>query len=332
MKAILCHQFGLPDTLTYQEIESPKAIRDKVVISVKACSINFPDTLMIQGKYQFKPEFPFSPGGEVAGIIKEVGENVKNLKVGDKVFSLTGWGGFAEEVLADASKTFPMPENMDFITASSVMYAYGTSYHALKDRADLKKDETLLVLGAGGGVGLAAVELGKIMGAKVIAAASSDAKLKVCRKFGADEVINYDKENLKDSIKTLTDGKGVDVIYDPIGGIYAESAFRSISWKGRYLVIGFATGEIPSLPLNLPLLKGASITGVFWGAFAAREPEKSQANFIELLDFFAAGHLSPHICATYPLEKAPEALTSMMKRKVIGKVVLVTGNPNSKQL
>ena len=322
MKAVLCKSFGLPETLVIEEVTSPVASKGKVVISIKACGVNFPDTLIIQGKYQIKPPMPFSPGGEVSGIIKEVGEGVSHLKVGDKVFSLTGFGGFAEEVEADAKTTLRMPEGMDFITASSVMYAYGTSYHALKNRAELRAGETLLVMGAAGGVGLAAVELGRIMGAKVIAAASTDEKLELCKKYGASETINYSREDLRERLKEITGGKGVDVIYDPIGGKFTEPAFRSIAWKGRYLVVGFAAGDIPSLPFNLPLLKGASIMGVFWGAFAAHEPQESLQNFQELLAFIASGKLKPHIHAQYPLERASEALSEVLDRKVMGKVVI----------
>jgi NADPH:quinone reductase len=322
MKAVLCKTFGLPETLVVEDVSSAVATQGKVVISVKACGVNFPDTLIIQGKYQIKPPMPFSPGGEVSGIIKEVGEGVSHLKVGDKVFSLTGFGGFAEEVVADAKTTLRMPEGMDFITASSVMYTYGTSYHALKNRAVLQAGETLLVLGAAGGVGLAAVELGKIMGARVIAAASTDEKLELCKQYGASEVINYSTEDLRERIKQITAGKGVDVIYDPVGGAYTEPAFRSIAWKGRYLVVGFAAGDIPNLPLNLPLLKGASVVGVFWGAFASNEPKQSMQNFQELLGFIANGNLKPHVHAQYPLEQAPTALNEILNRKVMGKVVV----------
>jgi NADPH:quinone reductase len=322
MKAVLCKTFGLPETLVVEDVSSPVATQGKVVISVKACGVNFPDTLIIQGKYQIKPPMPFSPGGEVSGIIKEVGEGVSHLKVGDKVFSLTGFGGFAEEVVADAKTTLRMPEGMDFITASSVMYTYGTSYHALKNRAVLQAGETLLVLGAAGGVGLAAVELGKIMGARVIAAASTDEKLELCKQYGASDVINYSTEDLRERIKQITAGKGVDVIYDPVGGAYTEPAFRSIAWKGRYLVVGFAAGDIPNLPLNLPLLKGASVVGVFWGAFASNEPKQSMQNFQELLGFIANGNLKPHVHAQYPLEQAPTALNEILDRKVMGKVVV----------
>jgi NADPH:quinone reductase len=320
MKALLCHQFAPIDSLVFQEIADPEIDENQILIEVKACGVNFPDTLMVQGKYQFKPNFPFSPGGEVAGIISAIGQNVKQLKVGDKVFSLTGHGGFAEKVVAEANKTFLMPPAMDFITASSTMYTYGTSYHALKDRASLKAGETLLVMGAAGGVGLAAVQLGKIIGAKVIAAASSTEKLAVCKAMGADETINYETEDIKEKIKEIT--KGVDVIYDAVGDKFAEPAIRSLAWKGRYLVVGFAAGEIPKIPLNLALLKGASIVGVFWGMFAQKEPVQSMQNFIEILGFIQEGKLKQHIHKIYPLADAKQALLDLANRKVIGKSVI----------
>lgn len=323
MKAVLCRQFGPPENLVVEEIPWPQATKGKVVIEVKACGVNFPDTLIIEGKYQFKPPFPFSPGGEVAGIVREVGEGVNHLKPGDNVFALTGWGGFAEGVLADSYRTFPMAPGMDYQTAASLMYTYGTSYHALKDRATLQPGETLLVLGAAGGVGLAAVTLGHLMGARVIAAASTDEKLALCREYGASETINYTTQDLRERIKEITGGQGVDVIYDPVGGDLAEPALRSMNWRGRYLVIGFAAGNIPSLPLNLPLLKGCSVVGVFWGAFAERQPKDNFRNVQELLGFWQSGKLKPHIHATYPLEQAAEALNDMLGRKVMGKVLVV---------
>ncbi|GAA4411212.1 NADPH:quinone oxidoreductase family protein [Nibrella viscosa] len=294
-----------------------------MVVEVNACGVNFPDTLIIQGKYQFKPPFPFSPGGEVAGVVREVGEGVTHLKPGDNVFALTGWGGFAEGVLADGYRTFPMPPGMEYQTAASLMYTYGTSYHALKDRAQLQPAETLLVLGAAGGVGLAAVSLGHIMGANVIAAASTDDKLDLCRQYGATETINYSTQDLRERIKEITGGKGVDVVYDPVGGDLAEPALRSMNWRGRYLVVGFAAGQIPNIPLNLPLLKGCSIVGVFWGAFAERQPKDNVKNFRELLSFIQQGKLKPHIHATYPLEQAPDALNEMLSRRVMGKILIV---------
>lgn len=323
MKAVLCRQYGPPESLVVDQSDVPSAAPGKVVIDVKACGVNFPDTLMIEGKYQFKPPFPFSPGGEVAGVVREVGDGITYLKPGDNVFALTGWGGFAESVLADGFKTFPMPAGMDYTTAASLMYTYGTSYHALKQRAQVRSGETLLVLGAAGGVGLAAVTLGKLMGARVIAAASTDEKLALCRQYGADDTINYTTQNLRDRLNELTGRRGVDVIYDPVGGDLAEPALRSMAWGGRYLVVGFAAGPIPALPFNLPLLKGCSVVGVFWGAFAERQPKENAQNVRELLDFWQAGHLVPHIHATYPLEGAADALNEMLGRKVMGKVLIV---------
>ncbi|MBC3788709.1 NADPH:quinone oxidoreductase family protein [Spirosoma utsteinense] len=322
MKAIICQQFGPPDQLLLTDLPSPKAGKGQVVIRVEACGVNFPDTLIIEGKYQFKPPFPFSPGGEVSGTITEVGEGVSRLKVGDAVFSMTGHGGFAEEVVADAATTLPMPPTMDFVTAASTMYTYGTSYHALKDRANLQPGETMLVMGAAGGVGLAAVQLGVLMGARVIAAASSEEKLAVCRLMGATETINYTTENLRDRIKVLTAGAGVDVVYDPVGDRYAEPAIRSLAWRGRYLVVGFAAGDIPSIPLNLALLKGASIVGVFWGAFAQREPAMSLQNFNQILSWIGSGQLQQHIYKLYTLAEAPDALRDLMERRVVGKAVI----------
>ncbi|SOE21734.1 NADPH:quinone reductase [Spirosomataceae bacterium TFI 002] len=323
MKAILCEKFGGPSQLQLREMPVPQAKEGEVVITVKACSVNFPDGLIIQNLYQFKPELPFSPGGEVSGLVKEVGEGVKHLKVGDRVLALCGWGGMAEELVVEANKVFPMLPEMDFITAASVMYNYGTSYHALKDRAKLQKGETLLVLGAAGGVGIAAVELGKKMGATVIAAASTEEKLVLCREKGATHVINYTEDNLKDRVKELTNGKGVDVVYDPVGDKYAEPAIRSLAWKGRYLVVGFAGGEIPKIPLNLALLKGSSLVGVFWGRFAQTEPMKSMQNLKDLGEMFISDEIAPHIHKLYPLENGAQAIQDLMDRKVIGKAVVL---------
>lgn len=323
MKAVVCKAYGPPEGLVVEELEPLQAGAGQVVVSVKACGVNFPDTLIIQGKYQFKPPMPFSPGSEIAGIIKEVGPGVVSVKVGDPVIVFTGHGGFAEEVVTEASQLIPMPPNVDFPLAASFVLAYGTSHYALKGRAQLKPGETLLVLGAAGGVGLAAVELGKAMGARVIAAASSADKLEICGQYGADEVINYTSEDLRERIKSLTNGEGVDVVYDPVGGAYAEPALRGMAWGGRYLVVGFTTGEIPRIPLNLTLLKGCSIVGVFWGSFTAREPQRNQEYLGELFNWLQAGKIKPLISAKYPLERAPEALRDMMERKVKGKVVLV---------
>ena len=282
MKAIHCATYGLPNTLTLTEIPSPIIEPDQVLIQVKACGVNFPDLLIIQNKYQFKPVLPFSPGGEVSGIVLSTGELVKHVKAGDRVLAICGWGGFAEEVAVNQKRVFILPPEIDFISAASTLYTYGTSYHALKDRAAMKSGETLLVLGAAGGVGLAAVELGKMMGATVIAAASSDEKLSVCKEKGADFTINYSNEDLRSRVKEITNDKGVDVIYDPVGGEVAEIALRSIAWKGTYLVVGFASGNIPKFPNNLVLLKGCSVVGVFWGSFSEREPEVSRKNLEEL--------------------------------------------------
>jgi NADPH:quinone reductase len=322
MKAITCKSFGLPNSLVYEDVLSPLPQPDEVLINVRACGVNFPDLLIIQNKYQFKPNLPFSPGGEVSGIIESVGEKVKHLKAGDRVVALCGWGGFAEQVVVKANRVFPMPPGMDFINGACTLYTYGTSYHALKDRAQIKSGETLLVLGAAGGVGLAAVELGKIMGATLIAAASSKEKLDACREKGVTHFINYSTEDLRARLKEITNDKGVDVIYDAVGGKLAEQALRSIAWKGRYLVVGFTTGEIPQFPANLPLLKGCSIMGVFWGSFAEREPQQSLQNLSEILAFMKTGKIKQHIHKIYSLEEAPHALEDLMNRKVIGKAVV----------
>jgi NADPH:quinone reductase len=323
MRAVLCKAYGPPENLVIEDIESPKPGKGQVVISVKACGVNFPDTLIIQGKYQVKPPLPFSPGSEIAGIVKELSEGVDGVKVGDRIVVFTGWGGFAEEVVVDANHLIPMPEGMDFAAASAFVLTYGTSHYALKDRAQLKPGETLLVLGAAGGVGLAAIQIGKVMGARVIAAASTDEKLAVCKQQGADELLNYTKEDLKERMKELTAGNGVDVVFDPVGGDYSEAALRGMAWGGRFLVIGFTAGTIPRIPLNLPLLKGCSIVGVFWGSFTARDPKRNQEHLSELLTWFASGKIQPVISATYPLDRAADALNDMMNRKVTGKVVLL---------
>lgn len=322
MKAILCTEYGGPELLKYTETEDPSPGEKEVVIEVAACAVNFPDVLIIQNKYQFKPELPFSPGGEVAGVIASVGPGVKHLQIGQRVLALCGWGGFAEKVKVAADRIFPIPPFMDDITAASTLYTFGTAYHALKDRAQLKEGETLLVLGASGGVGLAAVELGKVMGTKVIAAASTAEKLAICQEKGAEHLINYETEDLKDKIKEITAGKGADVVLDVVGDKYAEPALRSMAWKGRYLVVGFAAGEIPKLPFNLTLLKGCAVMGVFWGRFSSEEPQKNQQNIMELVGMIQAGKIRQHIYKTYSLEEAPQALNDMMERKVTGKAVV----------
>ena len=324
MKAIRCKKYGLPSSLVLEDIENLKPGAKEVLVEVKACGLNFPDTLIIQGLYQIKPELPFTPGSDVAGIVKEIGTEVKHLNVGDAVFGFVAHGALAEEVIVPSNACFPKPPQMDFPIAASFMMAYGTSFHALKDRGRLAEGETLLVLGASGGVGLAAVELGKLMGAKVIAAASTDEKLALCKEYGADMVINYSKQDLKATIKEMTQGKGVDVIYDPVGGNYTEAALRGIARNGRYLVVGFAAGDIPNLPLNLPLLKEASIVGVFWGAFAMKNSKANMQNTMSLMQWYSKGKLKPHIHAIYDLKETSAALEEMMNRKVKGKLVVRT--------
>jgi len=322
VKAVLCKQYGPPETLVVEELPSPRAGPGEAVVSVKAASVNFPDVLIIQNKYQFKPPLPFSPGSELAGVVKEVGAGVSSVRPGDKVMAFTTYGAFAEEVKTEAARLLPIPEGMDFNSAAAFVLTYGISDHALRDRGALRAGETLLVLGAAGGVGLAAIEIGKALGARVIACASSGEKLAVCREHGADATINYAAEDLRERIKSLTEGRGVEVIYDPVGGAYSEPAFRSIAWRGRLLVVGFAAGEIPKLPLNLALLKGASVVGVFWGDFARREPKAFAGSIAQLGLWFREGKLRPHVSKIYPLEKAADALRLMAARQVKGKVVL----------
>lgn len=323
MKAILCKEFGSPNLLILEEIPDPTPAPNQVLIAVEACGVNFPDALIIQNKYQFKPELPFSPGGEVAGKVIDLGTEVTNFQIGQSVLALCGWGGFAEKVAVDANRVFALPTGLPSKIAATTLYTYGTSYHALKDRANLQPGETLLVLGAAGGVGLAAVELGKLMGAKVIAAASSEEKLALCQEKGADLTINYEMEDLKSRIKELTGGKGVDVVYDPVGGKYTESAVRSMAWKGRYLIVGFADGEIPQIPMNLPLLKGCSIIGVFWGQFSTLEAKVSFQNTQQLMAWIQEGKIRQHIGRSYSLEEAPEALQAVLDRKMLGKGVVM---------
>jgi NADPH:quinone reductase len=322
MRALVCESYGLPRDLVLREWSSPKPGPNEVVVSVRAAAVNFPDTLIIQGLYQFKPDLPFVPGSDLSGVVKEVGAKITHLKTGDEVFGFVANGAFAEEVLVSGLDYFLKPPQMSFEIGASFMMAYGTSYHALKDRARIRQGETLLVLGASGGVGLAAIELGKLMGARVIAAASTEGKLQLCKKQGADELINYTSEDLKARLKELTHGKGIDVIYDPVGGTLSEVALRGISWQGRYLVVGFAAGEIPKIPLNLPLLKGCQIVGVFWGSFVMKDPKSNLKNTIELMEMYAKGQLKPRIHATYVLEEATKALEEMMDRKVSGKAII----------
>ncbi|MDR0279748.1 MAG: NADPH:quinone oxidoreductase family protein [Paucimonas sp.] len=322
MKAVLCKAHGPARDLVLEDVASPTPKKNEILLDVHAASVNFPDTLIIEGKYQFQPPLPFSPGGEAAGVVAVAGENAGAFKVGDRVMALTGWGSFAEQVAVPGYNVMPIPEGMDFVTASAFGMTYGTSMHALTQRGQLRAGETLLVLGASGGVGLAAVEIGKAMGAKVIAAASSAEKLETARAAGADELIDYSQASLKDEIKRLTGGKGVDVIYDPVGGDLFDQSVRGLAWNGRLLVVGFASGRIPELPANLVLLKGAAVLGVFWGSFAQRQPADNAANFRQLFAWFAEGKLKPLVSRTYPLAEAGEAIEQLASRKAVGKLVV----------
>ncbi|MFM0724506.1 NADPH:quinone oxidoreductase family protein [Paraburkholderia strydomiana] len=322
MRAIRCNQYGPPESLVVDNLPDLVPPPGHVVIDVKAAAVNFPDVLIIENKYQFKPPLPFTPGSEVAGVVRAVGDGVTQFKPGARVVAYTGSGGFAQQALAPAAGCVPLADGVEFDVAAAFTLAYGTSHHAVVDRGALQAGETMLVLGAAGGVGLAAVEIGKALGARVIAAASSDEKLAACVKHGADATINYSTEDLRERIKALTDGKGPDVIYDPVGGVYSEPAFRSIGWRGRYLVVGFANGEIPKLPLNLTLLKGASVVGVFWGDFAKREPQRNHAAFEQMTGWIREGKLKPYVSARYSLDDTGRALRDMAERRVIGKVVI----------
>jgi len=322
MKALLCKQFGPPDTLVVEDIPTPGIGPNEVLVDVHAAAVNFPDSLIIENKYQTKPDLPFSPGGELAGVVVAVGDKIRHLSVGDDVIAFTAYGAFAEQVVASAAQVIPMPKGVDYITASAFVMTYGTSYHALMDRAALQAGETVLVLGASGGVGLAAIEIAKAAGATVIAAASTADKLAVCVEHGADETINYVEADLRDEIKRLTEGRGVDVVYDPVGGELTEAALRSCAWRGRHLVIGFAAGDIPKPPLNLALLKGCSIVGVFWGRFVQTEPKQNAADLKALFGLLAEGKLRPHIAGTYPLARGGEAIAALANRKVSGKLVI----------
>jgi NADPH2:quinone reductase len=323
VKAVLCKQFGTPADLVIEEVAAPQMAPDQVRIAVKACGVNFPDILMIAGKYQVKPPLPFSPGAELSGEILAVGDKVEHLKPGQRVLAMHQYGCMAEEVCLPAAAIVPIPDSMDYVTAASFILTYGTSYHALKQRAALKSGESLLVLGAAGGVGLAAVEIGNLFGAEVFAAASSAAKLELAGQYGATHLINYTESSLKEQVKELTGGRGVDVIYDPVGGDLFDDCLRSISWGGRILVIGFASGKIPAIPANLPLLKGSSVVGVFWGQFTQREPSLSIENTNELLQLFDEGKLKPHVSGTYPLAQASDALLDLAERRAMGKVVVM---------
>jgi NADPH:quinone reductase len=322
MKAVRCHEYGPPESLRFEDIDAPKPGQGETLIEICATGLNFPDTLQIQGKYQFQPPFPFIPASEVAGIVRELGSDTSGIAVGDRVMAMVGIGGMAEYVCAPVAALDRIPVGMDMPSAAGFNMVYGTSYHALKQRADLQPGETLLVLGAGGGVGLTAVELGKALGARVIAAARTDEKLDVARQHGADDLINYSDGELKEKVKTLTNGQGADVIYDPVGGELFDQCARCINWKGRILVIGFASGKIPEYRTNLALLKGCSLVGVFWGDFRRREPEVHRQNMEDLFALFASGKIRPEVKQTLPLEKYADALNILSGRKAIGKVVL----------
>jgi NADPH2:quinone reductase len=323
MHAWLCENPVGVDALAWKELPTPQPGKGEVLLEIKAASLNFPDLLIVQNKYQMKPALPFVPGSEYAGIVQAVGEGVTHLQVGQHVACLSGTGGFGTHTLAPAHLCMPLPEGFPFVDAAAFIMIYATSHHALIDRAQLKAGETVLVLGAAGGVGTSAIQIAKAAGARVIAAASTDEKCALCKTIGADATINYSTENLREAVKALTEGKGPDVIYDPVGGDYSEQAFRSIGWRGRYLVVGFAAGPIPSLPLNLALLKGASIVGVFWGDFAKREPKANAAMMGELARMYGQGKIKPVIDATLPMSELKAAFAHMGSRSVKGKLVLV---------
>lgn len=323
MHAWLCENPIGVDALTWKELPTPQPGAGEVLIEIQAASLNFPDLLIVQNKYQMKPELPFVPGSEYAGVIRAVGEGVTHLQVGQSVACLSGTGGFGTHTLAPAKLCMPLPAGFPPVDAAAFIMTYATSHHALIDRGQLKAGETVLVLGAAGGVGTAAIQIAKAAGAKVIAAASTDEKCALCKTLGADETINYTTANLREALKTLTEGKGPDVIYDPVGGEFAEPAFRSIAWRGRYLIIGFAGGPIPALPLNLPLLKGASLVGVFWGDFARREPKANAAMMAELAQWYGQGKIKPVIDSAMPMSELKAAYAHMGSRGVKGKLVMV---------
>jgi NADPH2:quinone reductase len=322
MKALLCTRYGTPDDLELANIADPKPGPGEAVVRIAAAALNFFDTLIIAGKYQTRPPMPFSPAAEFAGHVESLGTGVSDFKVGDRVLAYSGYGAARQRIALAADKLVKVPDDVDFDRAAGVSVTYGTTLHALKDRAKLRVGETLAVLGASGGVGVAAVELGKVMGARVIACASSAEKLAFARKHGADDGIDYTKDDLKERLRRATDGHGPDVIYDPVGGAYSEAALRSIAWLGRFLVIGFAAGEIPKLPLNLVLLKSCDVLGVFWGSWIERDPDGHHANIEQLLAWVAQGKLSSHVHAVYPLDQATAALKAIATRKVMGKVIL----------
>jgi NADPH2:quinone reductase len=322
LRALLCRALGSEEGLTIEAVEEPSARAGEIIVEVRAAGLNFFDTLIIAGKYQFKPELPFSPGAEIAGRVVEVGREVSQISPGDRVMVFIGWGGLREKVAVKAQSAIVLPEAVSDEAAAALQVTYGTAYHALHERAKIKAGENLVVLGAAGGTGQAAVELGKVLGAKVIAAASTPEKLEFCRRIGADQLIDSGREDVRERIGEVTQGRGADVIFDPVGGMLTETAFRSIAWGGRHLVVGFAAGEIPRLPMNLPLLKGASLIGVFWGEHVRREPLAHSANMKRLLDLLEAKRINPHIDRSYPLEEAKQALAALSGRRIKGKAVI----------
>jgi NADPH:quinone reductase len=322
MKAVLCTHFGAPDDLEIADIPEPKAGPGEAVVAIKAAALNFFDLLIIAGKYQHKPPFPFSPAAEFAGVVESVGAGVSNVAPGDRVIGWTGWGAAREKIAAGAAHLVQLPENLDFDRAAGLTVTYATTLYGLRERGNLKKGETLVVLGASGGVGLAAIEIGKIMGARVIACASSEEKLAFAKAHGADETVNYASTDLRDALKRLGGPNGIDVVYDPVGGPYAEPALRSLGWEGRYLVVGFAAGDIPKIPLNLVLLKSCDIRGVLWGSWTVRDPKGQLALMKDIAAWCAEGKLSAHVYAAYPLAETAAALKAIAERKVMGKIVL----------
>ena len=322
MKAIVCNEWCKPEDLKVSEIKNPTLDDNSVRVEIYASGVNFPDVLIVQGKYQYKPPFPFSPGSEVAGIISEIGKSVKNLKVGDRVMAVTGHGAFAEEICVPEDKITLVPENMDFITAASMSLTYGTSSYALFQRANIKENDVVLIHGATGGVGITAIEISKAVGAKVIATASTDEKLKIAKEYGADYCINYSQNEFKDKVKEYTDGKGANIIYDPVGGDVFNQSLRCIAWNGIILVIGFASGTIASAPTNLPLLKNCSIVGVFWGAWREREPNGHNVNMEKILKWWKENKVKPKVSKVFNLEDTKYALQALINREVIGKAVI----------
>jgi NADPH2:quinone reductase len=331
MKILHCKEYGPVENLVWEDIDSPEPGENEVLVSIKAAALNFPDYLIVQGLYQFKPDLPFAPGNEGAGVVKKIGKNVTRFKEGDRVYFMAPYGAFAEEACMNEFGVFPIPDDVSFELAASYQMAYGTSYHALVQRGELKKDDEVLILGASGGVGLAALDIAKAKGARVVAGVSTEEKAKVCKEYGADDVVVYglgpaDKDAAKAlsaELKSKSIKGGYDIIYDPIGDCYAEPAFRSIGWKGKYLVVGFAAGQIPKLPINLTLLKGASVVGVFWGAFTGREFEENQKNIKDINSMLITDEIKPLISKKIPMEQAKEAINLIGSRGVVGKVVLV---------